>query len=445
MIRCRIKDSRLKGIWLSVSMVFMVTSIPNLSMVIAAPIETTTAITSSTGAIQSGEGLNFPIYVYSGYDPVPTGSIRVTDTNTSQYIYGMILGGVVIIDWIPDSFIEGVHIFKAEFQGYLDYSSSFDECVVYFDDYGSDPTRETAISLGANSTAVFKNKTIQFTVELIVLSQWYLNGGFIFIKNNNLNESPVIHTYGPLPSYFPGTNPLRYSFSFDYQVPVFSPVGVNSFFAEYTGSSQSHTQPCVSSSVDISIISTGFYLEQRLDQIILQRENSVLEINTTILGDYPVGLNLTHSYNISDEKIIFDNQILVNRNVTTTFSPDSSVPTGPLSLLTELIDPSTSQVYANSTNIVTILDNARIDYTTNATEYKHNETIRFDVYVTEEDIWTHPISSCDVELIDITDGNQTIEIKATNQDGFVSFEYKCFKVSSLFVISAMLKFSLNNS
>ncbi len=416
--------SRLKGIWLLVSMVLFVTSIPNLSWVIAAPIETTTSINSSTGAIQSGEALNFSIYVYSGYDPIPTGSIRVIDTNTSQYINAMILGGVVIIEWTPDSFIEGVHIFKAEYQGYLDYSSSFDECVVYFDDYGSDPTRETAISLAANSTAVFKNKSIEFTVELLVLSQWYLNGGFIFIKNTNLNGSPVIHTHGPLPSYFPGTNPLRYSFSFDYKIPVFSTVGVNSFFVEYTGSSQSHTQPCVSSSVDISIISTGFYLEQNLDQVVLQRENSVLEITTTILGDYPVGLNLTHSYNISDEKIIFDNQIIVNRNVTTTFSPGSSIPTGPLSLLTELIDPSTSQVYTNSTNLVTIFDNARIGHTTNATEYKHNETIRFDVYITEEDVWTHPISFCEVELIDATDGNKTIEIKTANQDGFVSFEYK---------------------
>ena len=202
----RIKGSRLKGIWLLGSMVFMVSSnILIIHITMAASVETNTTINSSIGAIKSGEILNFSIYVYSGYDPVPTGSIRVSDTNTSQYINGMILGGVVIIEWIPDSpFIEGAHIFKAEFLGYLDYSSSFDECVVYFDDYGSDPTRETAISLGANSTAVFKNKTIEFTVEFMVLSQWYLNGGFIFIKNTNLNGS-TIHTHGPLPSYFPGT------------------------------------------------------------------------------------------------------------------------------------------------------------------------------------------------------------------------------------------------
>ncbi|MHA2305003.1 MAG: hypothetical protein ACXACU_06370, partial [Candidatus Hodarchaeales archaeon] len=401
----------------------MVTSnILVIQITMAAPVETTTTINSSVGAIRSGESVNFTIHVYSGYDPVPTGPVRITDTNTSQYINEYIMAGVVNIEWSPSSFAEGIHIFKAEFLGYLDYSPSFGECIVHFDDYGSDPTRDTSISIEANSSTVFKNEGIRFSVELLVLAYWYLEDGYIYIKNLNHSDS-VIHTHGPLPAT-PLSSPVIYTFTFDYQVHNFSSIGVNYFYAEYTGSGPSHTKPCISSLIGVTVLSDGFWLEQEFSSTTLQRESSVLEFNTTVLGEYPAGLMIRSYFNISETQFIIDEQIMSGRISTTYFTPNSTLPTGPLEIITELIDTTTGNQYANSTNMVTIFDNARIDHTTNVTEYKHNETIRFDVYITEEDIWTHPISSCDVELIDITDGNQTIEIKATNQDGFVSFEYK---------------------
>ncbi len=390
----------------------------------AAPFKTSTTINCSVGAIQSGESLNFTIHVYSGYDPVPTGPIRIIDSNSSQpAVYGSILGGVAIIEWEPQSFIEGTHIFKAEFLGYLDFNPSSGECIVHYNDYGSNPIRTTSISITANSSVVFKNSSIRFTVELQVLSQDKLNGGYIYVKSVNLSGVPVIHTHGPLPYYYPGTAPVVWTFSFDYRIPVFSSVGVNSFIAEYTGSSASRTKPCISNPVNISVMSAGYWLEQNLNQIELQRESSILEINTTVLGDYPIGLELLCYYYLENQPVFLTNQVLVSRYIITTFSPNSSIPTGPLSIITELIDPSTGYSYVNSTNSVTVLDYARIDHSENATEYKHNETIRFEVYITEEDVWTHPII-CDVEVRDLTDGNRSIANKTTNQNGFVTFDYK---------------------
>jgi hypothetical protein len=390
---------------------------------IASPLETTTIINCSVGTIQSGESLNFTIYVYFGYDPVPTGPIRLIDTNTSQpAVYGNILGGVAIIEWNPESFIGGIHVFKAEFLGYLGFVSSSGECVVHFNDYGSDPIRTTSISITANSSVVFKNNSIRFTVELLVFSQSRLNGGYIYVKSVNLSGVPVIHTHGPLPNYYPGTAPVVWTFSFDYRVPVFSSVGVNLFIAEYTGSSASRTKPCTSNPVNVSVMSAGYWLEQNFEQTELQRETSILEINTTVLGDYPIGLELRSYYCLEGQPIFFIDQILISRNIVSNFSPNSSIPTGPLSIITELIDPSTGHQYVNSSKNVTILDNVRVDHNENAIAYKHNETIRFEVYITEEDVWTHPIN-CDVEVIDVTDGNRSIENKTTNQDGFVTFDY----------------------
>ncbi|MFX0084089.1 MAG: hypothetical protein ACFFAU_00310 [Candidatus Hodarchaeota archaeon] len=424
---------------------------------IAALLKTTTTINCNVGAIQSGESLNFTIFVYSGYDPVPTGPIRIIDTNSSQpAVYGNILGGVAIIEWQPQSFIEGIHIFKAEFLGYLDFIPSSGECIVHYNDYGSNPIRTTSISINANSSVVFKNSTVRFTVELLVLSQDKLNGGYIYVKSVNLSGVPVIYTHGPLPYYYPGTAPVVWTFSFDYRIPVFSSVGVNSFIAEYTGSSASRTKPCISNSVNVSVMSAGYWLEQNFDQMELQRESSVLEINTTVLGDYPIGLELRCYYYLKDQPVVLTDQVLVSRNIITKFFPNSSVPTGSLSIITELIEPSTGYKYVYSTTNVTVLDNARIDHSENATEYKHNETIKFEVYITEEDVWTHPII-CDVEIRDLTDGNRSIANKTTNQNGFVTFDYKIpdnasvgdhqFYIkthnSSAYYIDTLIKFSLN--
>ena len=213
-----------------------------------------------------------------------------------------------------------------------------------------------------------------------------------------------------------------YSFSFDYQIPTFSSVGVNSFITEYTGSSESQTKPCTSSLHNITVLSTGFWLAQNLDLSTLQRGESTLELNTTVLGDNPVGLELKTYYILDEEEIIIQNQILESRNTIAHFSPDNLVMIGILTIITELIDPSTELLYASSTENVTIIDRARIAHSENATEYRHNETIRFDVYVTEEDVWTHPIRS-EVELIDVTDNNRSVINKSTNQDGFVIIEY----------------------
>ncbi|UCG03407.1 MAG: hypothetical protein JSW11_05325 [Candidatus Heimdallarchaeota archaeon] len=401
--------------------VFLVLILSAFSPTTAAPIATSTTILSDVGAVGPGGTIQFTVWVYADFDPVPTGPIRITHLNdTDEYIDTTILAGKVIVNWTVNSYSEGVHVFQAAFQGFLDYSSSSGICSVNFDDFSPGSSKTTIISLSSNSTVVYKNSSIQFSVDLEIIGELHphFRGGYIYVKNTNLSGSPTIYSHGPLPLHISAV----YSFSFDYQIPTFSSIGVNSFITEYTGSSESQTKPCTSSLHNITVLSTGYLLVQNLDHSSLQREERTLELNTTVLGDNPVGLELKTYYILNEEEIIIQDQILESRNTVSHFSPNSSVPTGILSIITELIDPSTELQYANATENVSIIDRARIDHSENATEYRHNETIRFDVYVTEEDVWTHPVVS-EVELIDVTDNNRSVINKTTNQDGFVIIEY----------------------
>jgi hypothetical protein len=387
--------------------------------------ETTTTLLSDVGAIKSGETINFTVWVFSGYDPVPTGSIKIIDLNSTGEAYSTIVNGKSVVSWLPESYEEGIHTFQVEYQGFPGFDVSFGMCKVYFEDFSPGSSKTTSITLESNSTVCFKNKSINFTVTLYLYSQtapWGFRGGFIYVKNQNLTGTPTIHTYGPLPDYYPGTNPAVMSYTLNYTIPIFHPTGKTHYIAEYTGSSQSQSQPCFSDPNHITVMSTGFWLIQSVSQEYLQREEATLELNTTILGDNPFGLELRSYYYLQSQKVVFYDQIVGSRNVTTSLSPSSSIPVGPLSIITELVDFSTGLQYVNNAKIVTIVDRARIDHSVNVTEYRHNETIRFEIYITEEDVWTHPIIS-QVELIDLTDGNRSVLNKTTNQDGFVVMEF----------------------
>ncbi|MFX1283121.1 MAG: hypothetical protein ACFFB5_05675 [Promethearchaeota archaeon] len=416
----RINQEKIIGFWLLTS-IYLVIILIAITPGIATPLKTSTTLLSDIGAAGLDDTIQFTIFVYTGFDPVPTGVVRIIDTNTSEYIDTTILGGEAKVNWtVFEPFIEGVHVFKANYQGFLDYSPSSGICSIYFDEFTPGSSRTTTITLNSNSTVVFKNSSVRFTVELEIINsvQPYFKGGYIYVKNNNLSGSPMIHTYGPLP-----LDPSALlTYSFDYQIPIFSPVGINAFFVEYTGSSQSQTKPCTSSHHNITVLSTGFWLDQSIDQVDLQREESTLELNTTILGDNPIGLELKMYSSLNDQKFIIDDRILESRNVITYFLPNSSVPVGILSIITELIDPSTKTQYTNTTTAVSIIDYARIDHSENATQYRHNESIRIEAYITEQDVWTHPVVTT-VELQDVTDGNRSLINKTTNQDGFVVIDY----------------------
>ncbi|UCE13421.1 MAG: hypothetical protein JSV04_14710 [Candidatus Heimdallarchaeota archaeon] len=419
-LNCK-KTERISGLWL-LGIVGFVIVLTSITTGVAAQTDTTTTILSDVGVAKPGDIIQFTIWVYAGFDPVPTGPIRIIDINTSEYDDSIILGGKACINWtVPESIDEGIHVFEAVFQGYQEFSSSSGICLVNIDDFSPGISIETSITLNINSTVAFKNSSIMFSIELEILGsvQPYFKGGYISVRNTNLSSSPAIHTYGPLPLKISST----LSYSFDYQIPIFSSVGINVYFAEYTGSSQSQTQPCNSSLQNVTIMSTGYWITQSSNQNVLQREESTLELNTTILGDNPIGLKLYSYYYQEDQKVIIENQLLTERSLTTYFSPNSSVSLGILTIITELIDPSPTEfLFATSSQNVTILDRARIDHSVNSTEYRHNQTIRFEVYVTEEDVHTHPVL-CGVEFIDVTDDNRSIVNKTTNQDGFVVIDY----------------------
>ena len=103
------------------------------------------------------------------------------------------------------------------------------------------------------------------------------------------------------------------------------------------------------------------------------------------------------------------------------FFPNSSIPLGELTLFTELRSE-VDELYANVSSILTIQDHARIQYYLNSTEYRQNETIHLEAYITLEDIHTVPVL-CQVEFKDLTDGNVSLMNKSTNSYGYVSFTY----------------------
>ncbi|MHA1214390.1 MAG: hypothetical protein ACTSPG_03795 [Candidatus Hodarchaeales archaeon] len=389
----------------------------------ALPFETKTTIIPSIGTVGAGDILNFSVWVYSEWDPVDTGVVRISDLNTSEKYETSLSGGKAEVQWgIGSSYLVGNHVFLAEYLGFGDYLPSEGKCTVYFDEIEEGTYRETSTTLTSNSTVVYKNASVRFDIEVKIPYSWFFDGGFIYIRNTNLSGSNNIHTYGPLP-YTSGPDPTVFTYSFEYQIPVFTPVGKNLFVAEYSGSTDSLTQSSISSLIAVTVRSTGYTLSQELNKSWIQRNEESLGIQTTILGDYPAGLELRSYYVSGENRVYFANVTVEGRVINTTFEPNSSVQVGNLSLVTELVDPSTETQYANVTKFVDIIDRARIDESLNSTEYRHNETIEFSVYITEEDVFTHSVV-CVVELIDVTDDNKSIINKSTNQDGFVVINYK---------------------
>jgi hypothetical protein len=234
-----------------------------------------------------------------------------------------------------------------------------------------------------------------------------------------LTGSPIIFTYGPLENYYPGTDPAIFYLEFDYQVPIFSLLGKNQFVSEYTGSSASNTEPCTSDVVDVDVLSTGYFISQSINVTKILRSEEVVEINTTIIGDNPVGLRIRMFYINDLELIILSEVILQSRTHQIIFFPNSSIALGELEIITELFDEY-SIIFANNSETLLIHDNVRIHYSLNASDYRQNDTIRMEAYVTQEDILTIPVD-CQVELVDVSGGNKSLSITPTNLDCFVVF------------------------
>ncbi len=420
---------RIRAVLLFFVFLLIFTAMSNIN-VSAVSIDTISSIHADSGTKQAGDKILFSIWVYTGYDPVPAGSFTITDTNTSEVMIGNIINGFAQIEWVvSDPLLLGKHIFQINYEGFLNYSPSTGFCIVFFDNFFTGVVRDSWITLGTNSSVVFKKATLEFSGELTIDFGW-MGGGYIYIKALNLTGIPTIHTIGPLPNYFSGGAQIIWPFTFNYQVPIFTPVGLNYFLVEYTGTSIGDIKPSQSSLHNVTVMSLGVWLVQTSSSLQLERCQDTLILQNTILGDSPIGMQLESYYFIGSEKIVFYQEILTKRNTSSTFSPNSSIPVGPLAIITELKAISTSDIYANSTQFLMITDKARITSTVNATEFKNNETIRFEVYCTEEDVWTHPVL-CTLELIDLTDGNRSISNKSTNQDGFLFFEYSILYNSSI--------------
>ncbi len=388
----------------------------------ASNLETSTTILADKGTVGLGDIIQFTIWTYTGYDPVAFGQVRLTDLFTGEYIDTIISNGTGQIEWIVPSPLQiGDHIFLAEYSGFAEYLPSNDSCSITFEEITAGSTRSTSLQLSVNSTTVYKDASIHFTLDLFIHYRWWFQGGFITVTSSSLIGSPVIWTMGPLENYYPGTDPAILTIEFDYRIPLFSSVGLVQFFANYTGSSQSQTTPCSSNQVNVTILSSGYSLHQTINATTLNRVEESVLINTTVLGDNPSGLTISIFYEINLQPIVLVEKILSIRNFQFFFSPNSSIPLGNLVIYTELKND-VHEIYANISSSITVQDRARIQYYLNSSEYKQNETIHLEAYVTLEDIHTVPVL-CQVELKDLTEGNISLMNKSTNTNGYVSFTY----------------------
>jgi hypothetical protein len=394
----------------------------------AASDSTITTILPNKSVVKPGEAINFSIFVYSGFNPVPFGQLRLLDIETGESLDSSIINGSVVISWIITGSL-GAHTFRATYQGFLDiFSQSIDECVVMSEDINPG-TRETSLIITVNSTNVYKNASLHFNLALYIHYRYWFQGGYISVINDNLTGSPTILTFGPLENYYPGTDPAILNLEFDYQIPLFASVGKNLFYAEYTGSSASATAPCSSNIINIDVLSSGYLIVQSISTVEVQRSEETVIINTTIIGDNPLGL-LVRVYYFNDLELIILSEIVLNsRNHITTFYPNNSVTLGPLVILTDLYNEQ-GTIYDNHSENIIIKDRAHIQYTLNGSEFNQNETIHLEVYITQEDVLTNPID-CYVELVDINDGNVSLSNKSTNINGFVIFDYLIPENSSI--------------
>ncbi|MHA1945800.1 MAG: hypothetical protein ACW97W_06790 [Candidatus Hodarchaeales archaeon] len=373
---------------------------------------TSTTILPSRSVVIPNNQVTFSIFVYSGFDPVPFGQLRLLDIETGETLDATIVNGTAEVSWVITGSL-GPHTFRASYLGFQNYDPSFGECEVITEDI-SPGVRETSLFLTVNTTNVYKNASLHFNIALYIHYRYWVT-----VRYGNLTGSPTIYTYGPLENYYPGTDPAIFYLEFDYQMPLFSSLGKNQFISEYTGSSDSATAPCTSDVVEVDVLSAGYFLAQSINATTVLRAEETVEIKTTVIGDNPAGRMLRVYYFRDLELIILSEITLQSRSHEITFFPDSSTPLGELVVFTELVNKQ-GIVYSNNSKTITIQDNAQIQYSLNASEYNQNETIRIEVYVTQEDILTTPVD-CQVELVDIDDGNDSLSNKSTNSDGFVLF------------------------
>ncbi|MHA2100700.1 MAG: hypothetical protein ACW99A_18680 [Candidatus Kariarchaeaceae archaeon] len=364
---------------------------------------TSTTILPSKSVVMPSDQVLFSIFVYSGFDPVPFGQLHLLDIETGEILDVTIVNGTAEVSWVITSPL-GPHTFRASYLGFQNYDPSIGECEVISEEI-SPGVRETSLFLTVNTTNVYKNASLHFNIALYIHYRYW--------------RSPTVFTYGPLENYYPGTDPAILYLEFDYQVPLYSLLGKNQFVSEYTGSSESNTAPCTSDILDVDILSTGYFISQSINVTKVLRSEEVVEINTTIIGDNPAGFMIRLFYINDLELIILSEVIVQSRNHQITFFPNSSIALGELEIFTELFNEH-SIIFANNSATLLIYDHVQIHYSLNASDYKQNDIIRMEAYVTQEDILTIPVD-CQVELVDVGGGNKLLSLASTNLDGFVVF------------------------
>ncbi len=181
-MRIKIFHSQLKGF-------ILITGILVISIYILFPVQasnqsTITTILPGKSVVKPDDEINFSIFVYSGFDPVPFGQLRLLDTETGETVDATIINGSAVILWSITGPL-GVHNIQATYLGFLNFSPSFGECGVICEDLNPG-TRETSLFLTVNSTNVYKNASLHFNIALYIHYRYWFQGGYITVKNRNL-------------------------------------------------------------------------------------------------------------------------------------------------------------------------------------------------------------------------------------------------------------------
>ncbi|MHA2111670.1 MAG: hypothetical protein ACW98W_09315 [Candidatus Hodarchaeales archaeon] len=133
---------------------------------------TSTTILPSRSVVIPNNQVTFSIFVYSGFDPVPFGQLRLLDIETGETLDATIVNGTAEVSWVITGSL-GPHTFRASYLGFQNYDPSFGECEVITEDI-SPGVRETSLFLTVNTTNVYKNASLHFNIALYIHYRYWL-------------------------------------------------------------------------------------------------------------------------------------------------------------------------------------------------------------------------------------------------------------------------------
>jgi hypothetical protein len=352
------------------------------------------------------DSIFFTIHVSSDGNPVPDGQVQLYEISTSfDMKYGNIVNGVVVIEYIVMAHVpSGWRTFVAEYVGTADYYPSADTTEVSISDPQATGVWETETTITPSVTQAGTNENITFTVDITILGGAFpfFSGGYVSIVD--LTENIVLDRHDIEMSPV-----LTYSINFDFTVPGWYSTGFHIIEAEYSGSYDADHAPS-SDTCQVQFVINGNIIEFTSNATEVNREDGVIELDASILGDDPTGqtIVLQASQDNGSIQMTLDETTLSSSQYSYTFVPSYTHQLGPIMFEIFLKDSVSQEVLAENNLNATIYDTVEFIYEFDQESYTDGDTVSLTVYAVEADLPTQPVMG-DVTVNDVTQGIELTE------------------------------------